>query len=278
MELETRYDPSELEPRWYAAWEKAGYFHADEHDSREPFTIVIPPPNVTGVLHLGHAMNNTFQDALIRLRRMQGKATLWMPGTDHAGIATQNVVEKELRKEGKKRHDLGREKFLERVWDWKEKNGSTIIRQLKRIGSSCDWPRERFTMDEGLSAAVVEVFVRLHEKGLIYRGERLVNWCPRCATALSDEEAIPSETEGALYRIKYPILGEPGRFVTVATTRPETMLGDTAVAVHPEDERYRDLIGLKAILPLMNRDRRGQLHRQDLRHGRAQGDAGARPQ
>ncbi|HVY61881.1 MAG TPA: class I tRNA ligase family protein, partial [Planctomycetota bacterium] len=243
MELETRYDPKEIEPRWYAEWEKRGYFHAREDDPREPFTIVIPPPNVTGVLHLGHAMNNTFQDALVRRARMQGRAALWMPGTDHAGIATQNVVEKELRKEGKKRQDLGREAFLDRVWAWKEKNGSTIIRQLKRIGASCDWARERFTMDEGLSRAVLEVFVRLYEKGLVYRGERLVNWCPRCATALSDEEAIPAETEGGLYRIRYPIEGEAGRFVTVATTRPETMLGDTGIAVHPEDERYKDLVG-----------------------------------
>jgi len=254
MELETRYDPKEIEPRWYAEWERRGYFHADPADSRPPFTIVIPPPNVTGVLHLGHATNNSFQDALVRRRRMQARGALWMPGTDHAGIATQNVVEKELRKEGKRRQDLGRDRFLERVWEWKERNGSTIIRQLKRIGCSCDWERERFTMDEGLSRAVLEVFVRLYEKGLIYRGERLVNWCPRCTTALSDEESIPTETEGALYRIRYPIKGEPGRTLTVATTRPETMLGDTAVAVHPEDERYRDLVGKVAILPLLERE------------------------
>jgi len=253
LELDSRYDPKELEPRWLATWEKLGCFDAEPSDPREPFTIVIPPPNVTGVLHIGHAMNNTFQDMLVRHHRMRGKAALWMPGTDHAGIATQNVVEKELKKEGKKRQDLGREKFLEKVWEHKEKNGGTIIRQLKRIGASCDWRRERFTMDEGLSKAVLEVFVRLYKKGLIYRGERLVNWCPRCTTALSDEEAEPRETEGGLYRIKYPIEGDATRTITIATTRPETMLGDTAIAVHPEDARYADLVGKKAILPLLNR-------------------------
>jgi valyl-tRNA synthetase len=254
LELDTRYDPKELEPRWLETWEKKGAFDAEPTDPRRPFTIVIPPPNVTGVLHLGHAMNNTFQDMLVRYHRMRGRAALWMPGTDHAGIATQNVVEKELRKEKVRRQDLGREKFLARVWDWKEKNGATIIRQLRRIGASCDWRRERFTMDEGLSRAVLEVFVRLYEKGLVYRGERLVNWCTRCTTALSDEEAEPQSTEGGLYRIRYPIAGEPGRHLVVATTRPETMLGDTGIAVHPEDERYRDLVGKKAILPLMERE------------------------
>jgi valyl-tRNA synthetase len=254
MELETRYDPKALEPRLYAEWQRCGYFRGDEQDPRAPYAIVIPPPNVTGQLHLGHALNNGLQDVLVRWQRMRGAATLWLPGTDHAGIATQNVVEKELRKEGKKRHDLGREKFLERVWAWKEKNGSRIIEQLMRLGCSCDWRRERFTMDEGLSRAVLEVFVRLYEKGLIYRGERLVNWCPRCATALSDEEAIPHETEGGLYKIRYPLAGDATRGLTVATTRPETMLGDTAVAVHPEDERYRDFIGKTVILPLLNRE------------------------
>ncbi len=254
MELESRYDPKELEPRWIAEWEKRGLNGAEADDPRPPFAIVIPPPNVTGVLHLGHAANNSYQDALVRRARMRGRAALWMPGTDHAGIATQTVVEKELKKEGKKRHDLGREKFLERVWQTKEKHGSTIIRQLKRAGFSCDWRRERFTMDEGLSSAVIEVFIRLYEKGLIYRGERLVNWCPRCSTALSDEEAIPQETEGALYKIRYPVKGEAGKFIVVATTRPETMLGDTGVAVHPEDERYRDLVGKTAILPLRDRE------------------------
>jgi valyl-tRNA synthetase len=252
MELETRYDPKEIEPRLYAEWRKRGYF--EPRGAGEPYVVVIPPPNVTGSLHLGHALNNGLQDVLVRWQRMRGRPTLWSPGTDHAGIATQNVVEKELRKEGKKRHDLGREKFLERVWAWKEKNGSRIIEQLMRLGCSCDWARERFTMDPGLSRAVLEVFVRLFEKGLIYRGERLVNWCPRCATALSDEESIPQETEGALYRIRYPVKGEEGRAVTVATTRPETMLGDTAVAVHPEDERYRDLVGKTVILPLLGRE------------------------
>jgi len=257
MEIETRYDPQAIEPRWLDTWEARGYFHAEPDDTRrgEPYCIVIPPPNVTGVLHLGHALNNTYQDVLVRWRRMQGRNALWMPGTDHAGIATQNVVERTLRKEeGKTRHDLGRERFLERVWAWKERNGSTIIRQLKRLGCSCDWARTRFTMDEGLSRAVLEVFIRLHEKGLVYRGEFLVNWCPRCETALSDEESVPHETEGGLYRIRYPIEGEPGRFITVATTRPETMLGDTGVAVHPDDVRYRDIVGKKAVLPFIGRE------------------------
>ncbi len=256
LEIDTRYDPQAIEPRWYATWEERGYFHAepDAWAGRQPYTIVIPPPNVTGVLHLGHALNNTYQDVLIRWRRMQGRICLWMPGTDHAGIATQNVVEREIWKaEKRSRHDLGREELLGRIWAWKEKNGDTIIRQLKRLGASCDWQRTRFTMDEGLSRAVREVFVRLFEKGLLYRGEYLVNWCPRCETALSDEEAPKRTVAGALYRIKYPIEGEPGRFITVATTRPETMLGDTGVAVHPEDARYKDLVGRTAVLPLLER-------------------------
>ncbi|RME77081.1 MAG: valine--tRNA ligase [Planctomycetota bacterium] len=255
IELQSRYEPREIEARIWQAWERSGAFHAEPDDPRPPYTIVIPPPNVTGVLHLGHALNNTLQDVLIRYHRMRGDNARWVPGTDHAGIATQNVVERMLRKEeGKTRHDLGREAFLERVWAWKEKNGSRIIEQLKRLGASCDWERERFTMDEGLSRAVREVFCRLYEDGLIYRGEYLVNWCPRCETALSDEEAIPTERKGKLYRIRYPVVGEEGACVVVATTRPETMLGDTAVAVHPDDERYRHWIGKRVRLPLVGRE------------------------
>ncbi|MHC4830473.1 MAG: valine--tRNA ligase, partial [Planctomycetota bacterium] len=258
MALDTRYDPKDIEPRILERWLETGVFHADEEAAiaspQDTFSVVIPPPNVTGVLHLGHALNNTLQDVLVRYHRMKGGRAMWLPGTDHAGIATQNVVEKQLRKGGQTRHDLGREAFLEQVWAWKEKNGSRIVEQLKRIGASCDWDRERFTMDEGLSGAVREVFCRLHEKGLIYRGERLVNWCPRCETALSDEEAIPNEQKGKLYQIRYPLKSDPERFVTVATTRPETMLGDTAVAVNPDDERFKDLIGQTVILPLMERE------------------------
>ncbi|MBI4576834.1 MAG: valine--tRNA ligase [Planctomycetes bacterium] len=249
-----RYDPAAVEDRWYRFWEDGGYFHEEPDAPGEPFSIVIPPPNVTGVLHMGHALDNTFQDLITRLRRMQGRKVLWLPGTDHAGIATQNVVERKLKKEGMRRADLGRERFLEKVWEWKEEHGSTIVRQLRRLGASCDWSRERFTMDEGLSRAVVEVFCRLHEKGLIYRGEYLVNWCPRCATALTIEEAIHKDVAGAMYSIRYPVKGEPGRHVTVATTRPETLLGDTAVAVHPEDVRYRDLVGRTVVLPFVGRE------------------------
>ncbi|GIW72657.1 MAG: hypothetical protein KatS3mg102_2199 [Planctomycetota bacterium] len=252
-ELGKRYDPQAIEPRIYQRWLEAGIFHAAEDSPAEPYAVVIPPPNVTGVLHLGHALNNTLQDLLIRYRRMLGDNAMWLPGTDHAGIATQNVVERELLKEGLSREQLGREAFLERVWRWKEDNGSRIIEQLKRLGCSCDWARERFTMDEGLSRAVTEVFCRLYEAGLIYRGEYLVNWCPRCGTALSDEEAIPKETQGHLYRIRYPLEGAEGQYLVVATTRPETMLGDTAVAVHPEDERYRELVGRTVVLPLLGR-------------------------
>ncbi len=253
-ELPKTYDPKATEQRWYEAWLKGGYFHADENDDRPRYSIVIPPPNVTGILHMGHILNNTLQDILVRFHRMDGKNTLWMPGTDHAGIATQNVVEKELAKAGKTRHDLGREAFVKLVWEWKGKHGSTILQQLMRLGSSCDWQRERFTMDEGLSHAVREVFVRLYEKGLIYRGNRIIHWCVRCQTALSDEEAVTTEggEAGSLWHIRYPAEdGGPG--LVVATTRPETMLGDTGVAVNPDDERYRDLIGKRVILPLMQR-------------------------
>jgi valyl-tRNA synthetase len=246
------YDPKSVEDKWYQYWLDNDVFHSEPHDGLTPYTIVIPPPNVTDVLHMGHAYNNTIQDIFIRYRRMSGFETLWMPGTDHAGIATQNVLEKSLAKEGLTRHDLGREKFVERVWQWRENYGSTIIRQLKKLGSSCDWVRERFTMDEGLSAAVLEVFVQLYEKGLIYRGKYIINWCPRCRTALSDEEAVHREHNGHLWYVKYPLSGSEG-FITVATTRPETMLGDTGVAVNPNDSRYKGLAGDKAVLPILER-------------------------
>ncbi len=253
MELAKRYDPKEIEPRWYEAWESKGLFTPDAKSRAKPFTIVIPPPNVTGVLHMGHALDNTFQDLIVRWRRMKGARTLWLPGTDHAGIATQAVVEKELKKKEKKsRHDIGREAFVERVWKWKEEQGGTIVRQLRRLGASCDWSRERFTMDAGLSRAVEEVFVRLHERGRVYRGKYLINWCPRCQTALSNEESIPTEKKGHLWHLRYPLEGGQGH-VTVATTRPETMLGDTAVAVNPNDERYRALVGKTAVLPFLGR-------------------------
>jgi valyl-tRNA synthetase len=253
-ELNKAYDPAAVEDRWYGFWEERGYFSADEMRPGRRFAIVIPPPNVTGVLTMGHVLNNTLQDVLVRFKRMDGCVTLWLPGTDHAGIATQNVVEKQLATEGLSRHDLGREQFEQRVWAWKERYGSTILLQLKKLGCSCDWRRERFTMDPGLSQAVREVFVRLYEKGLIYRGLRIIHWCPRCHTALSDEEAITTEggESGHLWHIRYPAEdGGPG--VVVATTRPETMLGDTGVAVHPEDARYRELVGKRVILPLMER-------------------------
>ncbi|MSQ77900.1 MAG: valine--tRNA ligase [Nitrospiraceae bacterium] len=253
-QLEKIYEPKQVEDRWYRHWVEKGYFHAPLAHPGEPYTIVIPPPNVTGSLHIGHALNNTLQDILIRWRRMQGRNALWVPGMDHAGIATQNVVERQLSTEGSSREQLGREKFIERVWAWKGQSGGTIIQQLKRLGASCDWSRERFTMDEGLSKAVREVFVRLHEDGLIYRGERLINWCPRCLTALSDIEVEHEDTKGKMYHISYPLADDPNTALTVATTRPETMLGDTAVAVHPEDPRYRHLIGKKVRLPLTTRE------------------------
>ncbi|MEZ0229518.1 MAG: valine--tRNA ligase, partial [Planctomycetota bacterium] len=250
--MDDRFDPQTVEKHWYAEWEKRGVFHAEPTDPRPPFCIVIPPPNVTGVLHMGHALNNTFQDAITRWRRMQGRNACWIPGTDHAGIATQNVVERELKKNEKKtRHDLGRAEFLKRVWAWKEQSGGTIIKQLKAIGSSCDWQHEQFTMSPELSRAVREVFVKLYEEGLIYRGRRLVNWCSRCQTALSNEEAEPEKITGAFWYIKYPLDG--GGHVTIATTRPETMLGDTAVGVNPDDETKKSLVGRTAILPFVNR-------------------------
>jgi valyl-tRNA synthetase len=252
-ELPKVYDPAQVEGRWYREWIDQNYFHADANTPKAPYTIVIPPPNVTGSLHMGHALFATLQDILIRWRRMQGYNALWLPGTDHAGIATQLVVERRLwREEQKTRHDIGREAFLERVWQWKQRSGGRIIEQLKVMGASCDWQRERFTMDEGLSRAVREAFVRLYEQGLIYRARRLINWCPRCHSALSDLEVEHTETDGKLWHIAYPV-GTSGERLVVATTRPETLLGDTAVAVHPEDERFRHLIGQRAELPLTGR-------------------------
>ncbi len=253
-ELSTRYNPKETEDKWCRYWEEHATFHAEPNSDKKPFTVVIPPPNITGVLHMGHALNNTLQDILVRFKRMQGYETLWMPGTDHAGIATQNVVEKQLAKEGKKRHDIGREEFVKRLWDWREKYGSTIIHQLKKLGASCDWQRTRFTMDEHYSEVVKTVFIKLYEKGLVYRGQYIINWCPRCQTALSDEEAQHKELNGSLYFIRYPFKDDSKNGVIVATTRPETMLGDTAVAVNPKDKRYKKFIGKKLILPLMNRE------------------------
>ena len=241
-EIADRYDPTRVEPHWYAVWEERGYFHADAASPKKPYCIVIPPPNVTGSLHLGHALNNTLQDILIRYKRMDGYNALWMPGTDHAGIATQYVVERQLEKEGKTKEDLGREAFVARVWQWKEESGGTIIRQLKRLGASCDWARERFTMDAGLSAAVREVFVRLWEEGLIYQGDYIVNWCPRCQTVLSDLEVEREEQDAEFVYIKYGPL-------TLGTVRPETKLGDTAVAVHPRDKRYKKYVGKTLEVP-----------------------------
>ncbi|MCU4138540.1 MAG: Valyl-tRNA synthetase [Thermodesulfobacteria bacterium] len=250
--LEKSYNPKKVEEKWYKIWEKKGYFEPSYDEKKPKFSIVIPPPNVTGALHIGHALNNTLQDVLVRYKRMDGYDVLWVPGTDHAGIATQNVVEKEIAKEGLTRHDLGREKFLERVWQWKEQYGNRIIDQLKKLGASCSWSYERFTMDEGLSRAVREVFVRLWEEGLIYRGDYIINWCPRCQTALADLEVEFESIPGKLWYIKYPLENE-NKYIVVATTRPETMLGDTAVAVHPEDKRYKDLIGKNIKLPLIER-------------------------
>jgi valyl-tRNA synthetase len=250
--LDKGYEPHEVEKRWYDFWEKEQLFAAKDESSQKPYSIVIPPPNVTGVLHMGHALNITMQDILCRYRRMHGYNVLWMPGTDHAGIATQNVVEKKLASEGRDRHQLGREKFVEAVWKWRKEYGSAIINQLKRLGASCDWDRERFTMDEGLSLAVRKVFVQLYNEGLIYRDNYIINWCQRCHTALADLEVEHEEHDGHLYHIKYPSIDGSG-VIIVATTRPETMLGDTAIAVNPEDERYRNIGYNEAILPLMNR-------------------------
>ena len=252
-ELPKVYEPQQVEDRIYEMWEKGGYFQARKREGRKPFTIVMPPPNVTGQLHMGHAMDATLQDTLIRFKRMQGYDALWLPGVDHAGIATQIKVEEELRKEGLTRYDLGREKFLERVWDWKHKYGNRIVEQQKKLGASCDWDRARFTMDEGCSNAVREVFVSLYEKGLIYKGSRIINWCPHCVTALSDAEVEYVDKPGHLWHIRYPLADGSGE-VVVATTRPETMLGDTGVCVNPEDIRYQHIVGKTVILPLVNKE------------------------
>lgn len=257
-ELAKTYDPHGLEDRIYQKWLDKKYFHAEVDRDRKPFTIVIPPPNITGQLHMGHALDNTMQDILIRFKRMQGYNALWQPGTDHASIATEVKIIEKLKEEGIDKHDLGREKFLERAWDWKKEYGGRIISQLKKLGSSCDWDRERFTMDEGCNKAVTEVFCKMHEKGYIYKGARMINWCPVCNTSISDAEVEYEEQAGHLWHIKYPVLNddgsESGEYLTFATTRPETMLGDTAVAIHPDDERYAHLRGKKLMLPLMNRE------------------------
>ena len=246
------YDPQSFEKKWYKFWEENKLFHAEVDKSKKPYSMVIPPPNVTGQLHMGHALDNTLQDILIRFRRMQGYNAVWIPGCDHAGIATQAKVEASLREEGTNRYELGREKFLERVWDWKEQYGNRIMSQLRSLGSSCDWDRQRFTMDEGCSAAVREVFVSLYDKGLIYQGTRITNWCPDCNTAISDIEVEHENENGHLWHLRYQVEGED-RYVEIATTRPETMFGDTGVAVHPEDERYKDIVGKTLILPIVNR-------------------------
>ncbi len=251
--IPTVYDPASVETKWYQRWETDRVFHAEPQKDGKHYSIVIPPPNVTGQLHMGHALDNTLQDILIRWRRMQGYDTLWMPGCDHAGIATQIKVEEVLAKEGVSRYDLGREKFIERVWEWKHQYGDRITNQLKRLGASCDWERERFTMDEGCSKAVREVFVTLYEKGLIYQGDRITNWCPRCNTALSDIEVEHEDSAGKLYHVRYPLQENPDEYVTVATTRPETILGDTGVAVNPADERYAAVVGKNLVLPIVGR-------------------------
>jgi valyl-tRNA synthetase len=254
FEIGTRYDPDQIEDRIYSFWEDNGFFHQEACEPGDPYTIVIPPPNVTGALHMGHALNNTLQDILIRWHRMLGDNTVWIPGTDHAGIATQNVVEQKLAHDGIHRWDLGREKFIEEVWKWKKEYGDRITKQLRRLGSSLDWSRERFTMDDGLSDAVLETFIRLYDRGLIYKGKYIINWCPRCGTALADDEVEHEEHEGHLWYIQYSFKDDPHEYITVATTRPETMLGDTAVAVNPKDRRYKHLIGRTLILPLVGRE------------------------
>ena len=261
--LAKAYEPKAVEAKQYRRWMDGGYFRAVVDKSKKPYTIVIPPPNITGQLHLGHALDNTLQDILIRWRRMQGYEALWMPGTDHASIATEAKLVEALTAEGTSKEEIGREKFLERAWEWKGAYAAQIVEQLKQMGCSCDWERERFTLDEGLSDAVLEVFVRLYEEGLVYRGERIINWCPRCLTTISDIEVEYQERDGCLWHIRYPLLESEGgdaagggaqRYVTVATTRPETMLGDTAVAVNPDDPRYSGIVGRRALLPLLGRE------------------------
>ena len=252
-EIEKNYNPAEIEDRLYSKWQEKKYFHAEVDRSKKPFTIVMPPPNITGQLHMGHALDNTMQDILTRFKRMQGYEALWLPGTDHASIATEAKIVEKMREEGITKEDIGREKFLDRAWQWKAQYGGRIVSQLKKIGSSCDWDRERFTMDEGCSKAVQEVFIKLYEKGLIYKGSRIVNWCPVCNTSISDAEVEHEEQAGHFWHINYPVVGEPGRFVEIATTRPETLLGDSALAVNPDDERYTDLVGKEVELPLTDR-------------------------
>ncbi len=264
MEINKSYEPQKIEKKWYKHWIDKGYFTPKIDSSKKPYTVLIPPPNVTNILHMGHVLNNTLQDVMIRYKRMTGVPTLWLPGVDHAGIATQNMVEKELAKEGKSRHEIGREELIKRIWKWKEEKGGLIIEQLKQLGCSCDWTKQRFTLDDGLTEAVKEVFVKLYEKGLIYKGKRIINWCPRCHTALSNDEVEHEYDKGFLWDLKYPLeesvirSGDEGdktvKYVTVATTRPETMLGDTAVAVNPKDKRYKDLIGKTVILPFIERE------------------------
>ena len=258
-ELEKTYNPRDIEDRLYSKWEEKKYFHAEVDETKKPFTIVIPPPNITGKLHMGHAFDQTLQDILIRWKRMQGYNALWQPGTDHASIATEVRITDELKKQGIDKRELGREKFLEKAWEWKKEYGGTIVSQLKKLGSSCDWDRERFTMDEGCNEAVTEVFLKMHEKGYIYKGSRIVNWCPVCKTSISDAEVEYEEQAGHLWHIKYPLIEDDGsvsttKFIEFATTRPETMLGDTAVAVNPEDDRYKDFKGKKVLLPIVNRE------------------------
>ena len=252
-DLAKQYDPKEVEDRTYKFWVDGDYFHAEVDDKKKPYTIVIPPPNITGQLHMGHALDNTLQDILIRFKRMQGYSTLWVPGTDHASIATEAKIVEKMREEGISKEDLGRDKFLERAWDWKKQYGGRIIEQLKKMGSSCDWKRERFTMDEGCNKAVREVFVNLYEKGLIYQGERIINWCPKCLTSISDAEVEYEEQAGSFWHLRYPLTDGSG-YVELATTRPETLLGDTAVAVNPNDDRYKDIIGKTLTLPLVGRE------------------------
>ena len=253
-ELAKTYDPKGIEERLYKKWEDNGYFHAEVDRSKKPFTIVMPPPNITGQLHMGHALDNTMQDILIRYKRMQGYNALWQPGTDHASIATEVKVIQSLKEKGIDKADLGREGFLEKCWEWREEYGNRIINQLKKMGSSADWQRERFTMDKGCSDAVQEVFIKLYQKGYIYKGSRIVNWCPVCKTSISDAEVEHEEQDGFFWHINYPVVGEEGRFVEIATTRPETLFGDTAVAVNPDDERYKDIVGKMLKLPMTDRE------------------------
>ena len=252
-QLDKTYEPKSVESRLYDFWQKNGYFHAEPDKSKKPYTIVMPPPNITGQLHMGHALDNTLQDILTRFRRMQGYCTLWLPGTDHASIATEAKIVAAMAEEGVTKEDLGREGFLERAWEWKKVYGGRITEQLRKMGSSCDWSRERFTMDEGCSKAVREVFVNLYNKGLIYRGERIINWCPHCKTSISDAEVEYTEQDGFFWHLRYPLTDGSG-FIELATTRPETLLGDTAVAVHPDDERYKDMVGKTLTLPLVGRE------------------------